>query len=188
MANDPSASELSISLQGQLLLASPGLRDGTFDRSVIILAEHSALKGAFGMIINHRTDATVGDLLPDNELASLHKLPVHHGGPVATDELTFSSFTWNDTTGLGYIPRISAKVAATLVKKPDHIVQAIIGHSAWTAGQLENELLGNTWITAKPTKAILTHPNDISLWNELLKNISPYHHLLSQAPPNPFLN
>ncbi|MBC7979374.1 MAG: YqgE/AlgH family protein, partial [Armatimonadetes bacterium] len=49
MSEDPSTSEFSISLQGQLLLASPSLADGTFDHSVIILIEHSATKGALGM-------------------------------------------------------------------------------------------------------------------------------------------
>lgn len=188
MAHDPTSSELSTSLKGQLLLASPALADGTFDRAVILLAAHCAKNGALGSIINHSSDQTVGDLLPGTEYGALRELPIHHGGPLATNELTFSAFSWNDTSGLDYEARISAEMATALMKKKSHLVHATIGYSAWSPGQLEDELVRNTWITAKPSSCLLSVPHDITLWNLLLKNISPYHNLLSQAPKNPFLN
>ena len=188
MVYDSSTAEQSISLRGQLLLASPGLSDGTFDHSVIILSEHSADGGAAGAIINHRTETTVGELLPEPAFKALRKLPVHHGGPLATDELTFSSFSWSTADGLRYRPRISAEAAVNLVGMPGQIVRACIGHAAWSPGQLENELTRNTWITLKPSPTLLELPHDLSLWAALLKGMSPYHHLLSQAPQNPFLN
>jgi putative transcriptional regulator len=188
VAYDSSASEQSFSLRGQLLIASPSLADGTFDHSVIILSQHTATEGAAGAIINHRTETTVGDLLPESQFKSLRKLPIHHGGPLATDELTFSSFSWSATDGLRYRPGISAEAAAKLVGMPGQVVRACIGHSAWSPGQLENELTQNTWITLKPASSLLYQAHDLTLWTALLKGISPYHHLLSQAPQNPFLN
>ncbi len=188
MSYDSSTFEQSFSLRGQLLIASPSLADGTFDHSVIILSQHTATDGAVGAIINHRTETTVGELLPETRFKALRKLPIHHGGPLATDELTFSSFSWSDTDGLRYRPGITAEAAARLVGMPGQIVRACIGHSAWSAGQLENEMTHNTWIPIKPNCSLLSRPHDLSLWNELLKEISPYHHLLSQAPQNPFLN
>ena len=188
MAYNSAISEQSFSLRGQLLIASPSLADGTFDHSVIILSQHTATDGAAGAIINHRTETTVGELLPEQEFKALRKLPVYHGGPLATDELTFSSFSWSDTDGLRYRTGISAEAAAKLVGMPGQVVRACIGHSAWSPGQLENELTQNTWITLKPTSNLLYQTHDITLWATLLKEISPYHHLLSQAPQNPFLN
>lgn len=188
MTYDFSTSELPFSLKGQLLIASPSLSDGTFDHSVIMLSEHSSTEGATGAIINHRTETTVGELLPEPEFKALRKLHVHHGGPLATDELTFSALSWNETGGMRYRQRISAETAAKLVGLPGHVVRACIGHSAWSPGQLESELTRNTWITLKPDLSLLTLPHDLSLWKELLKGISPYHHLLSQAPKNPFIN
>ena len=76
------------------MLADPSLRDGTFNRSVILLAEHQA-EGAFGLILNHPTGKTVGDLLDGDDFAPLRQLAVHEGGPVARDQLTFSSFWWS---------------------------------------------------------------------------------------------
>ena len=69
-------------LAGQLLLADPSLRDGTFHKSVILLAEHSAEEGAFGLILNQPTGQTVGDLLQNKDFESLANVAVHHGGPV----------------------------------------------------------------------------------------------------------
>lgn len=188
MAADASESELSFSLGGQLLLASPSLADGTFERAVIILAEHSAKEGALGVIMNHKSDTLVGDLLKDPDYAALRELHIYQGGPLSTSELTFSSFSWNAKSGLDYQIRIPANVAATLMKDDQHIVHATVGHSAWAPGQLEDELIRNTWITAKPSENLLAAPHDLSLWQDLLKNISPYHYLLAQSPKNPFLN
>ena len=52
-------------LQKKILLADPSLRDGTFNKSVVLLAEHSPEEGAFGLILNHPSGQTVSDLLSD---------------------------------------------------------------------------------------------------------------------------
>ncbi len=188
MSDESSNSEQSISLGGRLLLASPALADGTFDHAVILLTEHSASSGAHGIIINHPTGNTVGDLLKDPEFKPLAHLPVHHGGPLSTGELSFSAFSLSGETGIRHRAHISLEAAAKLVSKGDHIIRATIGHSAWSPGQLENELQRNTWITLRPSGEILAMEHDVTLWNNLLKGISPYHDLLSQAPQNPLLN
>jgi len=107
VATDPSFSNLPIQLQGQLLLANPSLRDGMFHRSVVLLAEHVAEEGAFGLILNHPTGKTVGDFLEGEDFAPLLRLAVHEGGPVAHDQLTFSSFWWSPKKGLCWALRLS---------------------------------------------------------------------------------
>jgi len=188
VSDDIPTSEHSISLGGRLLLASPALADGTFDRSVIMLSEHSATSGAHGIILNHPTGTTVGELLPDPCFAPLRNLPIHRGGPLSTGELTFSCFTVVDGNRLVYRPNISAQTAAGLISSAEHIVRATVGHSAWSPGQLENELQRNTWITLRPSNELLAMEHDVTLWKNLLKGISPYHFMLSQAPQNPLLN
>ena len=49
------APNLPIKLQGQLLIADPSLRDGFFNRSVILLTDHHYEDGANGLILNHPT-------------------------------------------------------------------------------------------------------------------------------------
>lgn len=188
MAADPSHSDLPIKLQGKLLLADPSLREGTFNRSVILLAEHQSDQGAFGLILNQPLGKTVGDFLHGEEFAPLHQLQVHHGGPVAEDQLTFSSFWWSKKLGLRWAIRLSAKDAVAHAHRPGRIVRAYIGYSGWTAGQLENELRRNSWITARPLPDLLGMEHDRSLWSELLRHISPLHRILAAAPEDPSLN
>lgn len=188
MSGDPSQSDTPILLKGQLLLADPSLRDGTFDRSVVLLAEHLADEGAFGLILNRPTGRVVGDLLEGERFASLRHLAVHSGGPVSQDQLTFSSFWWSRKLGLRWALRISAEDAVKHAHKPGRIVRAFVGYSGWSAGQLEGELRRNAWITAKPRPNLLGQEHDRSLWAEVLRELSPFHRILAMSPDDPFLN
>jgi len=188
MATDPSAPDLPIQLQGQLLLADPSLREGTFYRSVILLAEHQPAHGAYGLILNHPTGKTVGELLTGKEFGPLQHLPVHDGGPVAQDELTFTSFWWSRKLGLRWALRISAADAVNHSRRPGRIVRAFLGYSGWTAGQLEGELRRSSWIPARPKPDLLGHQHDQRLWAELLRTVSPLHRILAEAPDDPSLN
>lgn len=188
MAADPSHPNAPIQLRGKLLLADPSLRDGTFDKSVILLASHGAEEGAYGLILNHPTGKRVGELLPGPEFEVLKQLPVHEGGPVGSDQLTFSSFWWSKKFGLRWAIRISAEEAAAQARRPGRIVRAFIGHSGWSPGQLENELRRQSWFTASPPPDLLGREHDRSLWSNLLRSLSPLHRILAEAPENPLLN
>ena len=177
-----------IPLQGQLLLADPSLRDGIFGRSVVFLAEHHSGKGTYGLILNHPTGKTVGDFLFGADFAPLRQLPVHTGGPVAQDQLTFSSFWWSKKLGLRWAVRISAEDAVKHAHRPGRIVRAFVGHSGWSAGQLENELRHSSWFTARPHSDLLGHQHDLTLWTELMRHLSPLHRILAEAPNDPSLN
>jgi putative transcriptional regulator len=188
VAADPSHSDLPIQLQGKLLLADPSLREGTFNRSVVLLAEHQSDQGAFGLILNQPTGKTVGDFLHGEEFTLLQQLQVHLGGPVAQDQLTFSSFWWSKKLGLRWAIRLSAKDAVAHAHRPGRMVRAYIGYSGWTAGQLENELRRSSWITTRPRPDLFGKEHDRSLWSELLRHVSPLHRILAEAPEDPTLN
>src|SRR5438046_289406 len=69
------------SLAGHFLIASPSILDPNFHRAVVFVTAHSD-EGAVGVILNRRSDATVGDAVP--QLAPVTDLgdPVFVGGPV----------------------------------------------------------------------------------------------------------
>lgn len=188
MATDPSKSDQPILLRGKLLIADPSLRDGTFNRSIILLTDHSAEQGAYGLILNHPCGKVVGDFLTGKEFAPLRHLAVHQGGPVLHDQLTFSSFWWTKKRGLHWALRISAKQAAEHAHRPGRIVRAFIGYAGWSAGQLENELRHHSWIPVTPQPDLLGHDHDHSLWSALLRSLSPLHRILAEAPMDPLLN
>jgi len=181
-------SDAQIQLEGSLLLADPSLRDGIFDHSVILLANHSAEDGAFGLILNRPTGHRVGHFLKDPEFAALERIPVHIGGPVSSQQLTFSAFWWNEHDGLHWQLRLPAEEAIRRSRQPGIIVRAFVGYSGWSAGQLEQELRRNSWITARPDGSLFGKEHDRSLWSEILRSLSPYHRLLADSPEDPTLN
>ena len=186
MTNDPTKSDLP--LRGKLLLADASLRDGTFNRAVILLTNHAPEQGASGLILNQPIGKVVGDFLTGKEFAGLRHLAVHAGGPVSHDQLTFSSFWWTKKRGLHWALRISAEQAAMHARRPGRIVRAFLGYSGWSSGQLENELRHNSWVAVDPQPDLLGHEHDPSLWSTLLRRVSPLHHILAAAPTDPFLN
>lgn len=188
MAADPFKPNSPIQLQGKLLIADPSLRDGTFNKSVVLLTDHASEAGAVGLILNHPTGKVVGDFLKDPEFAPLKQLAVHEGGPVSHDQLTFSSFWWSRKLGLRWAIRISAENAVKHAHRPGRIVRAFIGYSGWTAGQLENELRRPSWFPVNPQPDLLGHEHDPALWSALLRRVSPLHRILAEAPEDPFLN
>lgn len=181
-------SDSQIQLEGTLILADPSLRDGFFNRSVILLASHTADEGAYGLILNHPTGHNVGHFLNDGAFAHLEKIPVHIGGPVSREQLTFSAFWWNPNDGLHWQLRLPAHEAIERSKQPGIIVRAFVGYSGWTAGQLESELRRDSWIPTKPAPSLFGKEHDERLWSDIMRSISPYHRILAEAPDHPESN
>jgi len=172
---------------GQLLLASPALRDSNFMRAVIFLTEHNP-EGAHGFVLNMPIDTTAGHLLPDAEDSELADVPVFHGGPVAIDKLTFARLQWNeDTMTFVFESQLSAEDALEGCRLGDDI-RAFIGYAGWTEGQLENELAETTWYTHLPESAIADQNAIPLLWTTLMNSKSPIHELMTRTPHRPELN
>ncbi len=185
MKNSPDS---PIHLEGQLLIADPSLRDGLFNKSVVLLAEHSIDDGAYGLILNHPTNQTVGQLLTDDAFKPLKNIAVHLGGPVDQEQLTFAAFWKKPNHQFQFSTRISANEAIKRSQQPGTLVRAFAGHSGWVAGQLENELCENAWIPTLPQAEILDYAHEKSLWAHLLRKISPYHQILAEMPDDIFVN
>lgn len=173
---------------GQLLIADPSLQGSQFQQSVVLITEYSPETGAKGIILNHPTDKTLGDIVQNNALESLSHIPVHQGGPVAPDQLTFSSLWWDESQGLKWNTQISAENSIAHLYQAGHVVRAFIGYSAWSPGQLENELQQQSWFAIYPHPGLLDASHHRDLWATLLSSISPFHRILAQAPADPFLN
>ena len=176
------------SLKGSILLADPSLREPTFRRTVILLTEHSQDEGAHGYILNRPMGKSVGELLPSEEFASLADVPVFIGGPVSTEHLTFGSIAWSEQKStLQFTSHLSANEARCHLSE-GFAIRAFVGYSGWDETQLESELQQRTWITHKPEKRVLDLKGIDTLWNCLLKEMSPWHALLADEPDDVSLN
>src|SRR5438270_11908646 len=74
------------SVRGQLLIAGPTLLDQNFWRTVVLIVEHND-DGAFGLVLNRPSDATVGETVPQLEALLDGEEPVFVGGPVGSSSV-----------------------------------------------------------------------------------------------------
>jgi putative transcriptional regulator len=176
-------------LDGQLLIAMPGMPDKRFQRAVIYMCMHSS-RGAMGFIINHPApNVTFDDLLKQAETSSRKKggdkakkvmptierpavrekdIRVHTGGPVETGRgFVLHSpdyFAKDSTVTLGrdicLTNTLDILHAMARGVGPHRAILAL-GYAQWSAGQLEDELLRNTWLTSS-APADLVFSNDIN--------------------------
>ncbi len=159
-------------LRGRLLVASPGIGDERFSRSVIYLCAHS-VEGAMGLIVNKPADdikfsdlLTQLNLLPKGEdiqiPQSINMMSVLRGGPVETSrgfvlhaadvKRDYGSVAVSDDVRLSASIEILQAIARG--EGPEDAVFAL-GYAGWSAGQLETELQDNGWILCPARHDIL---------------------------------
>lgn len=150
-------------LDGQLLVAMPGMMDERFARAVIFICAHSA-EGAMGIILNRpAANVTMPDLLvqleivPDAERISLPQqvgnMQVLMGGPVETSrgfvlhspDFHLAQSTLPIDDGICLTATIDILRAIAAGRGPENAVLAL-GYAGWGAGQLEMELQANGWL------------------------------------------
>ena len=150
-----------IDLTNQFLIAMPGMGDDTFAGAVVYLCEHSE-KGALGLVINKPIDIKLKNLFEKVELSldrqDLAEQPVYFGGPVQTERgfvlherLSDEGGHYNSSLpipGGGLEMTTSKDVLEALSNGagPKKLL-IMLGYSGWGAGQLEEEIGRNGWLT-----------------------------------------
>ncbi|HEY8161928.1 MAG: YqgE/AlgH family protein [Methylocystis sp.] len=159
-------------LDGQLLVAMPGMTDERFARSVIYLCAHSE-DGAMGIVVNQPARVkNFPDLLvqlqviaPEERIRlprGAEEIQVLSGGPVQTDRgfvLHSPDFFLDNSTlpideGVSLTATIDILRAIAAGEGPHHAVLAL-GYAGWDAGQLEDEIQHNGWLHCPADPALL---------------------------------
>jgi len=180
------------SLRGKLLLAGPTLKDPNFDRTVVLITEHTE-EGAMGLVLNRPADAAVDEAVPDLAWVTEGDDQVFVGGPVAPTGVIVLA-EWVDPAqavvlvepDLGFVPGD--------IEDTDALAGAIsrarvfAGHAGWGPGQLEAELAEEAWIVEAPLREEIFSAEPESLWPAVLRRMGREFALLSTMPPDPSLN
>ena len=159
-------------LDGQLLIAMPGMSDTRFERSLIYLCSHSQ-QGAMGIIINKTAPMMrFGDLFAQLDIrvedgalepaAELMEMPVLYGGPVEQGRgfvlHTSDYFTADSSLKVAGNIALTATIdilrAMAKGQGPQRAVLAL-GYAGWAPGQLENEIQHNGWLTCAADEELL---------------------------------
>lgn len=149
-----------INLTNQFLIAMPGMKDGNFAGTVVYMCEHND-KGALGLVINKPIDINLKHLFEKVDLSlerpDLASTPVFFGGPVQT-ERGFVLHESLDAEGGHYNSTLKIAEGLEMTTSRD-VLEALsngagprkvfitLGYAGWSAGQLEEELSRNGWLT-----------------------------------------
>ena len=160
-----------------LLIAMPGMEDGFFARTVILLVEHSQA-GAGGVVLNRVAPLDLDTLLRSTGLdqAPTGPHPVWVGGPVAPQAGLVLYF---DEGGVRYdhdvevLPglRLSASMGLlrdVAIGKGPKKFGLYLGRAGWGPGQLEDELAKGAWLSTEPDLALLFATDGDAVWRRAL--------------------
>lgn len=184
-----------VSLQpekGKLLIAEPSiLNDSSFNRSIILLTEHSE-NSVVGFIMNRPLNYTVKDLLPNIDC----ELTVYQGGPVEQDNLYFihkvpelipnsievaNGIFWGGNFD-------SLKELLSNDKISSNQIRFFLGYSGWSSDQLRGEVDTNSWFVSENDFPNILAVDNESIWkNKLLQKGGEYK-IWANAPGNIQLN
>lgn len=176
-----------------LLISEPFMLDPNFLRSVVLICEHNE-EGTLGLIVNHRSNLILKDVITDMPNASF---PLYIGGPVGMDSLQFIH-TCPDRLNSG-IPLgdgiywggnfETLKVLINQNAIQEHEIKFFIGYSGWDNKQLMKELAENSWMVSNTFNPAMLFENDEeNLWKEVIVNLGPKYAHVANFPINPSWN
>ncbi|HET7268717.1 MAG TPA: YqgE/AlgH family protein [Oleiagrimonas sp.] len=152
------------SLAGQFLIAMPGMDDPSFTHGVTLLCQHNE-DGAIGLLVNRPAEFHLGDVLEQMQIAceldDINRMPVLQGGPVQTERGFVlhdgarqfdASYRINPHWSVTTSRDILAAIAVG--EGPDNIV-VTLGYAGWEAGQLDEEIKANAWLTVDADSRIV---------------------------------
>jgi len=170
----PQLSPESVSLTGQLLVASTTMGDPRFQRTVILVVRHNE-SGAFGIAINRpvgrRTLASLLEKLGEKDAVD-GNVQIFAGGPVqpdlgfvihTTDYKLADTTAINDDVALTASPDILRDIGR---QKGPQKALVVFGYAGWGPNQLEAELAHNAWFTITADSELLFDAGRDRVWEE----------------------
>lgn len=180
-------------LSGHFLISTPQMPDPRFQEQVILLCAHNK-EGAMGVVINKPNEEismmevllSTSIPLPEGPLP-----PVYNGGPVEM-EAGFILYHADQESGnsLKVSPKIYLSRESKLLEKiskgdgPEDYM-FLLGYAGWGPGQLEAELMDNSWLTVPGDSSVLFHTPDEFKWKQAARrygiNISIFSDIIGNA-------
>jgi putative transcriptional regulator len=168
------------SLTNQLLIAMPGMLDPNFSTTVTLICEHND-DGALGIVINRPTSLKLSGLFeqlsvddPDPQAASN---PVLSGGPVGTERgfvLHGPQHSYDNTLAVSDDIRLTLSrdvIDAMAEGNGPQDTLVALGYAGWEPGQLEDEMLANSWLNVPATPEIVFKTPFADRWDSAARTL-----------------
>lgn len=180
---------------GDLLLAEPLMNDITFQRSVIILIEHSDSLGSMGFVTNRCSNYTLNEII--EEIECEEEIPVYIGGPVHRDRLYYIHTLGDlipESIEIGNGLYVSGRfdIIIEYINSGAEVngkIRFFLGYSGWDKGQLEDEIRESDWAVTKltDTKRLLLLDEE-EAWRAEVSQLDERYLLWLNCPTSLMLN
>ena len=161
------------SLTNHFLIAMPALEDPNFSHTVTYICQHDE-QGAMGIVCNRPQELTVREVLEHLEIPVSESLdadiPVYTGGPVQSEHgfvLHSPVGPWSAslqvTEDIALTTSLDILSAIAEGAGPPHYLLAL-GYAGWGAGQLEEEMAANAWLSGPADTTILFETPPQARW------------------------
>jgi putative transcriptional regulator len=167
-------------LNNQFIIAMPSLMEPIFHHTVTFLCQHTK-EGALGIVINRSADMKLDEIFKQMEIKvkspTAAQAPVFAGGPVQQDRgfvIHTACGDWDMT--LPVSEAISLTTSRDVIEAiaagegPEQYLVAL-GYAGWGEGQLEQEILSNSWLNTPYAKQILFETPVKQRWNAAASQI-----------------
>jgi putative transcriptional regulator len=167
-------------LNNQFIIAMPSLMEPIFHHTVTFLCQHTK-EGALGIVINRSAEMKLGEIFKQMEITAksptASQAPVFTGGPVQQDRgfvVHTACGDWDMT--LSVSKDISLTTSRDVIEAiaagegPEQYLVAL-GYAGWGEGQLEKEILSNSWLNTPYAKQILFDTPVNQRWNAAASQI-----------------
>lgn len=151
-------------LNNQFIIAMPNLTDPNFFHTVAYLCQHNE-DGALGIVINRPTEMKLGEIFKQMDIKvtapASEDIPVFAGGPVQQERgfvVHTSGGDWHATMPVSETLSLTTSrdvlEAIAAGEGPEQYLVAL-GYAGWGAGQLEKEIMDNSWLNTPSSKQVL---------------------------------
>lgn len=161
------------SLINQFLIAMPTLDDPNFFQGVTYIFDHND-QGAMGIMINRPMDLTFAEIFSQFDIEctdpSIKTSTFYYGGPVQNERgfiIHSPQGNWETTLSVTEDIAVSSSLdILTAIASGQGPAQYLIalGYAGWGAGQLEEELANNAWLSVPANEHILFHTPNEQRW------------------------
>lgn len=174
-----------MNLRQHLLIAMPH-QEGFFQDTVIVVCEHDD-QGALGFVVNKPVTANLSTVLQEVDLASDEDdevTRVYAGGPVDTERGFVLSRAPIGQCTTPFDELYVTGHASDLLEARTALHQSealfVLGYAGWSAGQLDQEMADNAWLSLPYRADILFKTPSAARYDRALAPLGIARHQLSQ--------
>jgi len=187
--NDTSGKDKSSYLQSQLLIAMPALSDPSFKHTVTLICQHNE-DGCFGLTINRPIQITLEELFDqlhisiENTNITIKGELALKGGPVQREQgfvihdavpgSASTTKSWENTLTINDDLAVTASrdILFDIAKGegPENFLLAL-GCASWASGQIEQEVLDNSWLSCPASTKILFETPFHERWHSAIDTL-----------------